>query len=123
MPVIIAVLVLIIMIIGIIILIQKKKNNRYIPTSGGAFTLYFETNGKEKIESMHICIAGSPDSYKDIPIPKDDSFEGWYYDEDFKNKVEVISSKDIKPIPEKDAKGYCIGFKDITLYAKWNNSK
>ena len=71
---------------------------------------------------MHICIACSPDSYEDLPIPIRDGykFDGWYYDKEFKNPVEGTSSLDIKPIIITSKKEWCIiGYKDMTIYAKW----
>ena len=48
-------------------------------------------------------------------------FEGWYYDADFTKKVEATSSLDITPVPEydKNDKTCVVGYKNITLYARW----
>ena len=107
---------------------QKTKNEvqeECTPFTGGGYTLYFETNGGNKLESMHVCIACSPDSYEILPTPtkENDTFEGWYLDKRLKEKVSAPSSKDIIPVPEKNKKGCTIGYKDITLYAKWANTK
>ena len=80
----------------------KKKKSVCVPICGGAYNLYFETNCEEKIDSMHIGIACSPDSYDDLPIPKREGyrFEGWHYDKDLKEKVETTNTRDVKPLPE-----------------------
>lgn len=122
------VLILIIsIIVGVIFFhnIHPTEQEECIPFTGGGYTLLFDTNGGEKLDSIHVCIACSPDSYEEIPTPTkgNDTFEGWYYDENFKKKVTDTSSKDITPIPKKNAKGCMIGYEDITLYAKWSNSK
>ncbi|MBR3210750.1 MAG: InlB B-repeat-containing protein [Bacilli bacterium] len=95
------------------------------PFTGGGYTLYFDTDGGQKIDSMRVCIACSPDSYEEIPTPtkEKDTFEGWYYDKAFKKKVTEKSTKDIKPVAKVDRNGCQTGYKDITIYAKWSTSK
>ena len=109
----------------------KKDNNKVIKEkeecssiTGGSFSLIFETDSNNKLDSMSICIACAPDTYKDIPKPSKDGydFEGWYYDKEFKTKVEATNTKDITPIPIKD-KDCITGYQDITLYAKWKKKE
>lgn len=90
--------------------------------TGGGYNIYFNTNSDRTINSMHVCIACSPDTYEKLPTPTKDGyiFSGWYYDKKLKNKVNVSSTIDISPIPDKDKTGCLIGYKDINLYAKWN---
>lgn len=120
-----------IIIIGIIIcliLFNKKeepiKNIECIPFTGGSYNLKFEVDGGEKIEDMSICIACSPDSYESLPIPVKEgyTFEGWYYDSSFTNKVEIEKTYEITPIDNIDKNGCKIGYKDITLYAKYTKN-
>ena len=101
--------------------INKTKNNKCVPITGGSFNLIFNTNGGNEIEGMHVCIACSPESYEDLPIPVKEGFDfdGWYYDNEFKTKVEATNSIDIKSVAEYDKNKCMIGYKDIELFANW----
>ena len=90
--------------------------------TGGGFNIIFVTNTGIDIENMHVCIACPLDSYDDLPIPKRDNYEflGWYYDKKLNNKVNVSSTREIDPVPDRDIKGCLVGYKDIKLYAKWS---
>lgn len=92
------------------------------PFTGGSYTLKFDTDGGEEIEDMSVCIACSPDSYQDIPIPTKEgyTFEGWYTDKEFTNMVSITNIRDFKPVPEYDKNKCIIGYQDITIRAKWN---
>ena len=59
-----------------------KSNKECVPFTGGSFSIIFNTNGGDEISSMSVCIACSPDSYLDLPVPVRDGyvFDGWYYD-------------------------------------------
>lgn len=106
-------------------IVKKEKKEKCISFTGGAFNIFFNTNGGNEIENMHVGIAVSPDSYQDLPTPVKEGykFEGWYYDKEFTNKVEVKNSKDIKPIPEYNKNNCMIGYKDIELYANWTEEQ
>lgn len=99
---------------------QKSKKEECTPITGGGFNLVFNTDSDKQIESMHVCIACSPDSYEDLPKAEKEgyTFEDWYYDKELTKKVEGTKTLDIKPIPNKK-KNCIIGYKDITLYAKY----
>lgn len=116
----IIIIVIIIIIILIFITIYRSKKNCEIFTGGG-YNLIFNTNCKENIEPMDICIACDPDSYDDLPIPKREGykFSGWYYDKILTKKVTKKSTFYINPITEKDWRGCPIGYQDVVLYAKW----
>lgn len=122
-----AVLVVLIIVLVLILVLNQNKTKNVVqepecPTfTGGAYNLVFNTNGGNKIENMSVCIACSPDSYKSLPTPKKNKkkFSGWYYDEALTQKVDVKTTLDITPIEEIDANGCKVGYKDITLYAKW----
>ena len=102
--------------------IKKEKKEKCSPIDGGSFSLILNTNGGEQISNMSICIACSPDSYENIPMPKRDgyNFDGWYYDKEFKNKISFTSTKDFKAVQEKDKNGCVTGYKNIEIFAKWN---
>ena len=103
---------------------KEDKEEKCSPITGGSFSLIFETDSNNKIDTMSICIACSPDSYKEIPKPSKDGydFDGGYYDKEFKTKVEATNTIDITPIPIKD-KDCITGYQDITLYAKWKKKE
>ena len=102
---------------------MRKSKNKCVPFCGGAFNVFFNTNGGEEITNMHVGIACSPDSYLDLPTPKKEGykFEGWYYDKEFREKVESRNSIDIKAELEYDKKGCPVGYKDRELFAKWKD--
>lgn len=117
------------LVIGTIVLIVLKNNDRTttlpekkecLPFTGGGFDLIYETNGGEELQSEHVCIACSPDSYASIVTPKREGykFEGWYYDSEFEKPFEGKSTLDITPV-SKFEEGCNVGYKDIVLYAKW----
>ncbi len=119
---IIIILVIISLIIGIVLYFINKNRDDCHAITGGGFTLFFETNGGNEINPMHVCIACPPDSYDDLPVPVKDGyiFVGWYYDKNFKNSVDGMNSLNIKPNAITSKKEWCIiGYKDVTIYAKW----
>ena len=92
------------------------------PFTGGSYTLKFDTNGGDEIEDMNVCIACSPDSYKDIPIPVKEGYKflGWFTDKEFTNPIHFTNTKDLKSVPEYDEDKCMIGYQDIKIYAKWD---
>ena len=76
---------------------------------------------KEEIEPIHVCIACAPDTYSELPkVTKDGfTFGGWYYDKEFFDIVDIEKTNEITPQQDYDDDGCVIGYKDITLYAKW----
>lgn len=108
--------------ISYFLLFRNFNNEKCISFSGGGFNIFFNTNGGDEVESIHVGIAVSPDSYQDLPIPVKDGFvfEGWYYDSKLTNKVNTISSRDISPIPKYDNNNCMIDYENIILFAKWN---
>ena len=92
-----------------------------IPFSGGSFNLIFDTGGGDELASMKICIACSPDSYKDIPIPTRNGYKfmGWFTDKEFTNRITFTNTKEFKSVPKYDKDNCVIGFEDITIHAKW----
>lgn len=88
---------------------------------GGGFNLVFNTNGGDKIDNIHVCIACSPDSYQDIPTPTKEGnlFLGWYLDKELTKELNATNTLDIIPVPKKDDNGCQTGYEDVVLYAKW----
>lgn len=110
---------IILVLFGIYFAIYKK--NRAMVMTGGRFELLFNTNGGEKIKSESVGIGVSPDSYNSLPIPVRNGYEfkGWYYDEKLSDKVKTESTEGIRTTAEYNFWGKQIGYKDVTLYAKW----
>lgn len=98
--------------------IKKEECSQY---TGGSFNIKLNSNDENDITSLNVGVGTDADSYQDLPIPVREgfSFDGWYYDVELNNKVDITNSKDITPIPEYDNKNCLIGYKDIELYAKW----
>ena len=103
---------------------KRKEEVACVPICGGAYNLYFETGSEEKIDSIHVGIACSPDSYPKMPIPKKEGYHflGWYYDKEYQSKVEATTTREVKPSPLKK-KDCIIGYQDITIFAKWERKK
>lgn len=126
--IIIFLIVLLIVILSFIAfwVIKKYKNNviECQSISGGSFSLIFDTNEGNEIDSMPICIACGPDTYGDLPTPVKDNyvFSGWYYDKELTKGVKTMSTLDIEAEVLKDKNGCIIGYNDITLYAKWGEN-
>lgn len=116
----IVILICILVICFIIYFIIRNKNMNEVVT-GGRFSVFFDTNGGEKIEPISVCIGCAPDTYSDleIPVKKGYEFDSWYYDSLFEDKVRTKSTMNIRSTLERDFFGKIIGYKDVTLYAKW----
>ena len=99
-----------------------KISKQCKPFTGGSYTLKFDTDGGTEIEDMNVCIACSPDNYKDIPIPEKEgyTFEGWYTDKEFTNMVSITNIRDFEPVPKYDKNKCKIGYQDITIHARWS---
>lgn len=106
--------------------INKKKNKdaekKCISFTGGSFNIIFNNDEENEIPNMSVCIACSPDSYEDLPIPVKEgyNFDGWYYDKEFTKKIEITNTRDFRAVPEYDKNKCIIGYKDIEVYAKWS---
>ena len=104
------------------VLDKEKVKKTCAPFVGGSFNLIFNTNGGEEIESMSICIACSPDSYKDIPIPVKEGYKflGWFTDKEFTNPIHFTNTREFKSVPKYDKNDCMVGYEDIKIYAKWS---
>lgn len=84
------------------------------------FNLLYNTNGGTELKAEVVNVSSSDYLEEKLPTPTKTGykFEGWYYDSEFKNKVETEFKVEVKPGTELDADG-CPIFKDVTIYAKW----
>lgn len=116
------VIVGVLLIIGVVCFtIFKRSEEECVPFSGGQYTLYVDKNNNEKLETISVCIACSPDNYEKVEIPEFEGYEfgGWYYDKDFTKEAIFKTTMDITPIVKLNKRGCMIGYEDITIYAKW----
>ncbi len=123
------ILMLIVVITTVILIVKfnteeekEPKEEECYSITGGGYNIKFDTDSDIKIDIMHVCIACSPDSYSNLPIPERNGyiFDGWYYDSKFTKKVDATSTLYITPQPIYEKENCVRGYKDITLYAKWN---
>ena len=86
-----------------------------------SYTLNFETNSNDKIADIDVCIGCASETYEKLPIPtrKNYVFEGWYYDKNFVRPIQGETLEAISPVPNITDEGCNIGYKDMTIYAKW----
>ena len=98
----------------------KKKKVECQPIDGGSFRVSYLVDGVEVFYS-HVPIGCPDDAYENIYTPTKEgfTFDGWYYDEEFKNKVTVTNTNDLPKTPTFDENECQTGYKDITLYSKW----
>ena len=99
---------------------KKKKKVECDPIDGGSFRISY-VDGDKEIYFAHVPV-GSPDSdYDDVYIPKTDgfTFDGWYYDREYTNKVTLTNTSQFPRTPIYDENNCHIGYQNITLYAKW----
>ena len=84
-----------------------------------SLTVNFETNGGSKVDKVVLTSRNITNFKLNIPIPTKENynFNGWYYDIDLKNKVDLsmIFNPDL-------SKFECRDF-EITLYARWVHKK
>ena len=84
-----------------------------------SLTVNFETNGGSKVDKVVLTSRNITNFKLNIPIPTKENynFNGWYYDIDLKNKVDLsmIFNPDLSKFECKDF--------EITLYARWVHKK
>jgi uncharacterized repeat protein (TIGR02543 family) len=99
---------------------KKKKESECKPIEGGEFRVSYISDGQE-IYFTHVHIDSRDEDFDNLYIPKKEgfTFDGWYFDSTYQNKVGVVNSKDLPRTPIYDQNNCHIGYKDITLYAKW----
>ena len=99
---------------------KKKNKEECQPLEGGGFRVSYVDDGKE-IFFAHVPIDARDEDYDNIYIPQKDgyTFDGWYFDTEYNNKVGVVNTKDLPRTPIYDQNNCHIGYENITLYAKW----
>lgn len=99
---------------------KKKQKKECEPIDGGSFRVSYIDDGVEVLFS-HVPIGCPEDAYEDIYIPTKEgyTFDGWYYDQEFKEKVNVTNTINLPRTPTFDENECQTGYKDIVLYAKW----
>lgn len=123
-------ILILIVVVATILLIIKFSDDEEKPVkkeechsiSGGSFSLVFNTDSENSLSSIHVCIACPPDAYVEIPVVQKEGyiFDGWYYDKELTKKVNATTTLDITPQPIYEQEKCIVGYKDVTLYAKWN---
>lgn len=83
--------------------------------------IIYVTNTSEKISKLSIPIDKSKEVTFSTPTRSGYKFMGWYYDKDFKNKVNVKTYSDIKEdYFKKVSSTECNDFYEMKIYAKWS---
>ena len=100
---------------------SNPDNPTCVDVTDTSYTLNFETNSNDKIADIDVCIGCESDTYEKLPTPtrKNYVFEGWYYDENFVRPIQGETLEAISPVPNITDEGCNIGYKDMTIYAKW----
>ena len=84
-----------------------------------SLTVNFETNGGSKVDKVVLSSRNITNFKLNVPLPTKENynFNGWYYDIDLKNKVDLsmIFNPDLSKFECKDF--------EITLYARWVHKK
>lgn len=86
------------------------------------YDIKFNTYGGTKINSISFCTTCSSDELLPKPTRNGYTFDGWYYDSDFKNKVNGLYVRNVETTEKRDTGNCLIGYKDVQLYAKWNRN-
>ena len=96
-------------------LVKKEEKCKEVDNK---YKVILVTNNDNKVENIETCTTCEDKELTNLSKEGFD-FDGWYYDSDFKTK---INSNKIKELikKEKKEKNCLVGYEDITLYAKWN---
>lgn len=83
--------------------------------------IIYVTNTDEKISKLSIPKDKTEEVHLKIPTREGYNFLGWYYDKDFKNKVDIKTYDDINnEYYTKVSSTECNNFYEMKIYAKWN---
>lgn len=89
------------------------------------FFVVFNNTDNSEVNKQEYCINCDLDK----TIPKaftqnpNVTFDGWYYDKDYKEKVEVDDATKLVLVPIKDENDCVTGFEDLNLYTKWKKQE
>lgn len=94
------------------------------------FKVTFETDGgiitANNITYTHYEILQCPNCGTGTTLPtptrNKDVFQGWYYDREFKDKVDVNSTNLLRKDVKKNSANCVVGYNDIKIYAKWQSA-
>jgi hypothetical protein len=85
------------------------------------FNLFYNINNGEEITSELIDVSSNyneVDYSFPIPLKKGYKFDGWYYDQDYKNKVNLEYKIDLRPNYISDSNG-CPIYVDYAIYGRY----
>ena len=88
---------------------------------GGTRKLIFNTNGGSTLNSIDVCVGCAANTYSNFPTPTKNgyTFAGWFYDSGF-TKAVMGDSVNTIPVEYLYDSDHCeVGYKDVTIYAKW----
>lgn len=100
-----------------------KKTCDVTSTVSNQYRIKFNTYGGTKIDPIETCTTCN--SNETLPIPKRDgyTFGGWYFDTTFTKPVNGVYVNSITTEEKYDSGGCLSGYKDVSLYAKWNSNE
>lgn len=100
---------------------KEEKEEIVCPTESYYYKVIYNTNGGVGLESVTVC---SSCELENVELPKSKrdgyAFDGWYYDANLIEKVDVNDITKLKYEQEYD-ENECIKLTEVNLYAKWIN--
>jgi uncharacterized repeat protein (TIGR02543 family)/prepilin-type N-terminal cleavage/methylation domain-containing protein len=86
------------------------------------YYIKFNTYTDTKLSDVKSCATCKITDYLPTPTRSGYTFDGWYYDSEFKNPVGGVYVSSVTSTRKYDSGGCYSGYNDVTLYAKWTSN-